>query len=684
MKRIRTINGMLALVLALCMTAEAAVEPATVDRAFERLAEYQYGDDYMELAPIERAVSGSHGNETARAALEKRLIQTISGTAPDGAKDYACRMLTLIGTAESVPALAALLPDEDLSGLARYALERIPDGAVDRALREALGQTSGRFQAGVINSIGIRQDQEAVQDLAGLLKASDPVVVEAALLALGKIATTASVRVLAQFRRSGEVSLRDTTEAAYLEAADRLLQKGQAEAAAQIFEQLERDHTAGALHLAGFRGLVMSRPTEANQRLLDALSAENVPVRHLAARLVAELPGETPRAFLDALAGLPADAQVALLGALRLRGDGAARSVVLPLMKSGDAAVRVAAVDALSSVGTASDVLTVARIAATGQGAEREAARSTLTLLPGADINQAILAAMAKAEPAVKVELLRSLIGRVARETVSSVANHLADGEAQVGRAAAEVLSAMGDERQVPALVNFVVRSTVENQREAGVRALTSIAGRVKEQAVDGLVSGLREAPPAGRAALLRVLPVVGGEQALAVVRRGIEDSNEVVRDGSVRALINWREAAAAPHLLGIIRTTENSSHRVLAFRGYVRLTREVEVTPATRLDMLRDVVKLAETAEDKRLVIGALGEIPTVEALRMAAGYLDDPELANEAGAAVVKIAPALESGERSTAIEALQHVVSAATAQPIIDDAQRALDRLERRGAR
>lgn len=684
MKRTWMMSGMLALALVVCVTAEAAVDTAAVDRAFDRLAGYQYGDDYMELAPIERAVSGALGNETERAELEQRLIQILSGSAPNGAKDFACRMLTLIGTAESVPALAALLPDEDLSGLARYALERIPDGAADRAFRVALGQTSGRYQAGVINSIGIREDQDAVQDLAGLLKASDPAVVDAALLALGKIATTDSVRVLAQYRSRGEVSSSDTAEAAYLEAADRLLQKGQADAAARIFEQLQQDHTAGALHLAGFRGLVIARPAEANRRLLAALSAENMPVRHLAARLVAELPGETPRAFLDALAGLPADAQVALLGALRLRGDDAARSVVLPLLKSGNATVRVAAVDALSSVGTASDVVTVARIAATGQGAEREAARSTLTLMPGTDVNPAILAALAKAEPAVKVEMLRSLIGRVARETVSAVADHLADSEAQVGRAAAEVLSAMGDERQVPALVSFVVRSTVESQREAGVRALTSIAGRVKGRAVEGLVSGLREAPPAGRAALLRVLPVIGGEQALAVARRGVQDSNEIVRDGSVRALTNWREAAAAPDLLGIIRTTENQSHRVLAFRGYVRLTREVEVSPATRLDMLRDVAKLAQTAEDKRLVIGALGEIQTVEALRMAAEYMEDPELANEAGAAVVKIVPGLEGGERSTAVEALKRVISAASAQSIIDDAQRALDRLDRRGAR
>jgi HEAT repeat protein len=687
MKRILIRKGMqvLALVVAVtvCWPALAAVDQASLDRAFERLAGYDYGDDYTELAAIERAVHGSLQNESQRAALERRLVSVLSGGAPNAAKDYACRALALIGGAESVAALAALLPDPELSGLARYALERIPDPAVDRALRGALGQTSGRLQAGVINSIGIRRDREAVQALSGLLKREDPVVVEAALLALGKIATRESARMIGQFRVQGSAEARATAEAAYLEAADLLLEGGDAEAAAMIFESLYRDHEGGAFHLAGFQGLVAARPAEANRRLLAALSADDLPVRNLAARLVAELPGETPQEYFVALTRLPSDAQVALLGALRLRADKAARPVVLPLLESQELTVRVATIEALGAVGGPGDVGLLARIAASGTPVEREAARNSLTQLPGETMNQSILAAMADAEPAARVELLRSLIGRVARETMPAVARHLADPDGRVSRAAAEVLSAMGDEGQVQALVTFVVRGTTESQREAGVRALTSIAGRVRDGATDALLAGLREAQPEARAALLRVLPVIGG-RTLDVVRRGVQDSDEIVRDASVRALTNWREAEARPDLLGIIRTAENPSHRVLAFRGYVRLGRELDLSAADRFAWFEDAAGLARTAEDKRLVIAALGEIPTVEALQLAAKYLDDAELANEAGAAIVKIAPGLGANGRSTAVEVLKRVISTVSAQPIKDDAQRALGRLEGAGSR
>ena len=57
-----------------------------------------------------------------------------------------------------MPKLAALLPNEHLTYLARYALEAIPDPSVDEALREALGKLDGRPLAGAITSIGARRD----------------------------------------------------------------------------------------------------------------------------------------------------------------------------------------------------------------------------------------------------------------------------------------------------------------------------------------------------------------------------------------------------------------------------------------------------------------------------------------------------------------------------------------------
>ena len=59
--------------------AQAPQTPApaplpTLEQSFELLKEFKVGTDSTVLIPIERAVMEVHGNETARAALEKRLV----------------------------------------------------------------------------------------------------------------------------------------------------------------------------------------------------------------------------------------------------------------------------------------------------------------------------------------------------------------------------------------------------------------------------------------------------------------------------------------------------------------------------------------------------------------------------------------------------------------------------------
>ncbi len=94
----------------------------------------------------------------AALAMEWQALDTLTSNAPLAEKWVAARQLAREGTGEAVPKLAALLPDDRLTDLARYALETIPDASVDEALREALGKLDGRPLAGVITSIGARRD----------------------------------------------------------------------------------------------------------------------------------------------------------------------------------------------------------------------------------------------------------------------------------------------------------------------------------------------------------------------------------------------------------------------------------------------------------------------------------------------------------------------------------------------
>jgi HEAT repeat protein len=103
------------------------------------------------------------------------------------AKAKACQRLAVVGTHFTVPAIAPLLADPQLSHYARFALEPMPHPAADEALRNALGQVTGRLLVGVINSIGVRRDPEAIPQLGRLLSDPDPEVAQAAAAALARI-----------------------------------------------------------------------------------------------------------------------------------------------------------------------------------------------------------------------------------------------------------------------------------------------------------------------------------------------------------------------------------------------------------------------------------------------------------------------------------------------------------------
>ena len=112
----------------------------------------------------------------ATAEQVKKLVAVLQSDANQKDKADACRELARIGDKAAVAPLAALLPDEKLSHMARYGLETIPSPEVDKALREAAGKLEGMQLVGVIGSIGVRRDTKAVSLLAELLHSPDNAV----------------------------------------------------------------------------------------------------------------------------------------------------------------------------------------------------------------------------------------------------------------------------------------------------------------------------------------------------------------------------------------------------------------------------------------------------------------------------------------------------------------------------
>ncbi len=226
-----------------------------LDQAFDALKTYDWGTDRKALNPIDEAVVATQDDPAARKELEARLAAVLKTDVSRDAKDFVCRKLMIVGTAESVPALAALLPEKEHSHMARYALERIPAAEAAQAMRDALPKLGGELKIGVIGSLGVRGDVASVPLLAALLGDADAAVARSAALALGAIRDPAAAKVLLAAKTQSAEAANAATDAA-LACAEGLLATGKAVQALAVYKRFAGEDQPKHVRLAATRGML--------------------------------------------------------------------------------------------------------------------------------------------------------------------------------------------------------------------------------------------------------------------------------------------------------------------------------------------------------------------------------------------------------------------------------------------
>src|SRR5690348_1117680 len=104
---------------------KAKTNPANdtaVRGAFVDLQSYDQGSDRGGLLPIDEAVAASLMDAWTQRAMESQLLKALRTCRSAVAGEFICSKLALIGSEASVPALARLVADPQLSTSARNAL----------------------------------------------------------------------------------------------------------------------------------------------------------------------------------------------------------------------------------------------------------------------------------------------------------------------------------------------------------------------------------------------------------------------------------------------------------------------------------------------------------------------------------------------------------------------------------
>ena len=586
------------------------------------------------------------GAETERAMLEKALLDGMASAKQADLKQFFVKQIELCGSDTAVKPLGKLLGDARLCETATRALLRIRTKAAITEIRGALGGAKDAALVTIVRALGQARDKASAETVAKYAGSADRTLRHTAWFAMANIGDRSAVDVLKKASLAKGPYERSVGLKNYMLLASRLGQGTDKTTCANICRGVLRERTGpadGNARCAALTVLAQSVGRHAVNDVLKALDDKNAYVRDRAARLLGGIkaPGSSAKLIARFKTASPAT-KAAILGALGLSGD-TDKSVLDTLQgatSDTDKGVRIAAIAALAQADPDKGAAAAAGAMKSSDTDEIAAARGVLIGVKSKKFASCAAGALAKASPAGKAALLEVLAARGASDQVKAVIAQLDSKEASVAQAAAK---AMGDLAGVGDIDVILAKLTVaSDSRQRAILQNSAVAAmRRTGSGAKPVMKALSGASGDKRAVLLKVLSGIGGADALQLVVKDTASDDKAVKEAAVRALAAWPEIGAAKPLLALIGKTDNKTHRTLALRGYVRLIS----VPSNR--GAAETVKLFAAAMDaapgeaeKKLVLGGLSGIRTVEAMALAMKYVDDPKLREEAAMAAVRIA--------------------------------------------
>ena len=585
-------------------------------------------------------------DRTASPEKEKALIAVLRSDAFPAEKAIVCKKLAIDGSSDAVPDLAKLLSDPQLSSWARIALEAIPGKDADEALRGAAESLDGKLLVGTINSIGFRRDAKAVEMLTKRLQDKNAEVASAAAGALGRIGDDAATLALRQALATAPADVRSAIAEGCVLCAERLHVAGKSEAATEIYDEIRTADVPKQRVIEATRGAILARNQEGVPLLLKTLRSPDEKFFQIALSTIREFPGsEVDQAVAEELTSATAHRAALMVQAMADRTDTVVLAEVLKAASQGDKQVRISAIDALRRVGDQSCLTVLLKTANEDDANLANAARETLTGLPGMNVDAQIVARLAGAEGKSYALLLR-LIGQRRIEAVEDLVEALDDNDPAIRSAALFALGETVNLKRLSILISQVVSPKHPEDAAQAQQALKTASIRMpdRQQCTKKLVSAMNHSPST-KSILLEMVGAVGGSNALKTLADAAKSVDPEHQDISTRLLGKWNSVDAAPVLLDLAKTAPSQKYQIRALRGYIGIARKFPMTEQQRVEMCGAAMDAASRTEEQRLVLDLLKIHPSKESLNLAVKAQQIPELKEEATAASEFIAQKLSN---------------------------------------
>jgi HEAT repeat protein len=604
--------------------------------------------------------------EKDRATVQEALLSAIGGDRPKAIQAAVLQELKWCGGRDSkdqVEKIAKLLADDELCEYAAQALVAMKDTA--EAFRKAMPAAQGKNRVTVVQALGALRDEKAVEALRKDVASADAALSLAACEALANIGDADSADALLQAADKAKEFDRTRHSNAALLLAERLIAKDDKKTAERIYAKLFETRTMKEerhVRIAALMGLGTVRSELKD--LVEAMKSDDLQVRAAAQRAAVAMPGpEGTTKVLAAMENAPPADRAGLLRILAARADAAAIPVVLKSLKDSEEIVRIAASEAAAVFGGADLVQAVIAMVNSKSDAERAAAVKSLETMKGNEVNGAVGTAAKGGDAIPRAALLGVLATRRAEDQADVALAALSEKESALRIAGLKALKVIAGDAHIPPMANILKDPKEKAEGEAAEDALTGTATRRGDKCAETLVPMLGDATPESAAAMLRVLGATNSRKGLDAIVAQTKNANAPVKDAAVRALSAWKERDAVEPLLEVARTSDNTTHQVLALRQVVVLV-EKGKGPAEKIKWIQAVVDAAKRPDEKRLALAALvDKVQTTDAIKLAATCIAAEGVREEACEAVLKLGEKIVKTNPDAAREALEKVVAATT---------------------
>ena len=541
-----------------------------------------------------------------------------------------------------------------VSGLAKYCGGPGRDaarGLFTQALIDALGRatdpTVKQFFAFHLEWAG---NDAAVPALAALL--DDPATVQGGAAALEAIATPVAVGAL----KAKLASAPEPCKARITKAIDVI----GGVSAAPVAPNAAKTEGPSARAVA-LEALAREKGENAAKELAATASDPDPQYRGAALLLTKRIPGKVGSVpWVRALRGAEdASVRAQIVAMLATRDDESAQKAVLAALRDDDMAVRSAALETMSgAVAEKGAKMLFRMVAAPASNNEMVAAKQALKRAAGAAVADEAAKRYARQCPCAAKDIpgwlppkqdppdirrawLEILTVRGTDAHAHVPAGALQDDDASVRLEAYAALRVLGGPNQVGAVYAAFTAAKADNEEAAAretLAAITKTDAAARESLTVRTTEKLSAATDADAPRFMRLLNTLGGAAgAKAVAGASLSTAlAEATRLEALHQLAVWPDTAGLAQIAALLNSVETAATRIAIIEGVCDAAKRASDTTDFAATVAPVSAKL-RTADEKRAFLKGLGAIRVAGAARAIAPFLDDPEVANEAGSALV-----------------------------------------------